>query len=98
MKLARLHPGDLIEIDKRGRRMFGRVVEIEESLVRFEPLCLGISHRHACPREIIGHWRKAGRRGQSASAAIGAEDHAGTEPGANSHGDERCDQLALRLE
>ena len=62
MKLAPVRPGDLIEVDKRGRRMFGKVVEIEGAVVRFEPLCPGVSYRHASSREIIGHWRKAGRR------------------------------------
>jgi hypothetical protein len=62
MKLASIHPGDLIEVDKRGRRMFGKVVEIEDALVRFEPLCPGVSYRHASSREIIGHWKKTGRR------------------------------------
>ena len=63
MKLAYLHPDDLIEVNKGGRRMVGRVVEIRDGVVQFEPLCRGISYRHATAREIIAHWRKTGRRG-----------------------------------
>jgi hypothetical protein len=31
--------------------------------VYFMPLCPAIGWRHASAREIVGHWRKAGRRG-----------------------------------
>jgi hypothetical protein len=63
MKLASVHQGDLVEVNKGGRRMFGKVIEIRDGVVQFEPLCRGISYRHASAREIIGHWRKTGRRG-----------------------------------
>ena len=63
MKLAHMHPDDLIEVNKGGRRMVGKVVEIRDGVVQFEPLCRGISYRHASARETIAHWRKTGRRG-----------------------------------
>jgi len=63
VKLAYMHPLDLIEVNKGGRRVYGKVVEIRDGVVRFEPLCRGISYRHATAREIVGHWRKTGRRG-----------------------------------
>ena len=63
MKLAYMHPLDLIEVNKGGRRVYGKVVEIRDGVVQFEPLCSGISYRHATAREIVGHWRKTGRRG-----------------------------------
>ncbi len=63
MKLAYMHPEDLIEVNKGGRRLYGKVTEIRDGVVQFEPLCRGISYRHASAREIIGHWRKTGRRG-----------------------------------
>ena len=49
MKLAYIHPDD--------------VVEIRDGVVQFEQLCRGISYRHASAREVIGQWRKTGRRG-----------------------------------
>ena len=60
MKLAYMHPDDLIEVNKGGRRMIGKVVEIRDGVVQFEPLCRGISYRHATAREIIAHSRKQG--------------------------------------
>ena len=63
MKLAYVHPLDLIEVNKGGRRVYGKVVEICDGVVQFEPLCRGISYRHATAREIVGHWLKTGRRG-----------------------------------
>ena len=43
--------------------MVGRVIEIRDGVVQFEPLCRGIGYRHAAAREIIAHSRKTGRRG-----------------------------------
>ena len=63
MKLAYLHPDDLIEVNKGGRRMVDKVIEIRDGVVQFESLGLGVSYRHAGAREIIAHWRKTGRRG-----------------------------------
>ena len=61
MKLADTHPDDLIEANRWWcDGMVGRVVEIRDGVVQFEPLCRGISYRHATAREIITHWRKTG--------------------------------------
>lgn len=37
--------------------------EIRDGVVQFEPLCRGISYRHASAREIVRTWGKTGRRG-----------------------------------
>lgn len=50
MKLAYIHPDDVVEVNKGGRRMYGRVVEIRDGVVQFEPLCRGISYRRASAR------------------------------------------------
>ncbi|HEV2819167.1 MAG TPA: hypothetical protein VGW11_01535 [Solirubrobacteraceae bacterium] len=63
MRVAPIQPGDLIEVDKKGRRIFGLVLRVERSGdVRFEPLCPGVSWRSAPAREVTRHWRKAARR------------------------------------
>ena len=67
MKLAYIHADDVIEVNKGGRRVYARVVEIRDGVVQFEPLCRGISYRHATAREVVGHWRKTGRRGPGPS-------------------------------
>jgi hypothetical protein len=64
VKLVYMHPDDVIEVNNGGRRMHGRVVEVHDGVVRFEPLCRGISYRHASAREIVRQWRKTGRRGR----------------------------------
>ena len=63
MRVAPIQPGDLIELDKKGRRIFGLVLRVERTGdVRFEPLCPGVSWRSASAREVTRHWRKAARR------------------------------------
>lgn len=57
-----MHLGDLVEINNGERCLYGKVVEIRDGVVAFEPLCRGISYRLASAREITGHWRKTGRR------------------------------------
>ena len=87
MKLAYVHQGDLVEVNKGGRRMLGEVIEISDGVVRFEPLCRGISYRHASAREIIGHWRKTGRRGPGPADEQGADERTSVPR----------EQLALRI-
>lgn len=71
-----MHPNALIEVSKGGRRMYGKVVEIRDGVVQFDPLCRGVSYRHASAREIIGHWRKTGRRGPGPADEPGQPDPA----------------------
>lgn len=61
MRLAQIRPGDVVLVDKKGRRVHGLISEVDESGVRFEPLCPNTSWCHADAREIIGHWRRMGR-------------------------------------
>jgi hypothetical protein len=59
--------GDIVEVDKKGRRFHALVVELEQiDSGRFEltvrPLDSRISYRTATVREVIGVWRKARAR------------------------------------
>ena len=59
--------GDIVEVDKKGRRFHALVVELEQiESGRFEltvrPLDSRISYRTATVREVIGVWRKARTR------------------------------------
>ena len=59
-------PGDIVEVDKRGRRFHALVTELEQTGTgRFElgvrPLDSRISYRTATVREVVGVWRKARR-------------------------------------
>ena len=57
-------PGDIVEVDKRGRRFHAIVKELEQlESGRFElvlrPLDSRISYRTATVREVITVWRRA---------------------------------------
>ena len=60
-----LAPGDIVEVDKKGRRFHALVEALEQSASggRFElelrPLHRGVSYRRATVREVIGVWRRA---------------------------------------
>lgn len=58
--------GDIVEVDKKGRRFHALVVELEQlESNRFElkirPLDSRVSYRTASVREVIEVWRRAGR-------------------------------------
>ena len=58
--------GDIVLIDKKGRRFHALVTELEQTGTgRFElgvrPLDSRISYRTATVREVVGVWRKARR-------------------------------------
>jgi hypothetical protein len=57
-------PGDVVEVDKKGRRFHAVVVSLQQlESGRFElelrPLDNRISYRSASVREVVGLWRKA---------------------------------------
>ena len=59
-------PGDIVEIDKKGRRFHALVRELEQlESGRFElsvrPLDSRISYHRATVREVVGVWRRARR-------------------------------------
>jgi hypothetical protein len=59
-------PGDIVEVDKKGRRFHALVVELDQvDSGRFHlsvrPLDSRISYRQATVREVIAVWRRAGR-------------------------------------
>ena len=63
MRVAPIQPGDIVEVDKKGRKIHGLVLAVErDGDVRFEPLQKGVSWRTARPREVVRHWTRAARR------------------------------------
>lgn len=64
MRLDRVAPGDVIKASIKGRTgIWGEVTEIQDGVVYFTPFCPATGWRNASAREIVGHWRKVGRRG-----------------------------------
>jgi hypothetical protein len=59
-----LAQGDIVEVDKKGRRFHALVEGLEQqgSGGRFElelrPLARGVSYRRATVREVVGVWRR----------------------------------------
>jgi hypothetical protein len=58
MLLARIRPGDLVEVDKKGRRFIAHVEDVVYGAVKIVPLGRE-NYFSATPREIVTHWRKA---------------------------------------
>jgi hypothetical protein len=51
---------DIVQCDIKGR-IFYAVVETVDADLGIKPLERGVTWRHVTPRQVIGHWRKAGR-------------------------------------
>jgi hypothetical protein len=62
MRLERVAVGDVIKARIKGRSLWGEVTEVKDGIVYFSPISPAAGWRHASAREIIDHWRKAGRR------------------------------------
>src|SRR5439155_660579 len=67
--------GDIVEVDKRGRRFHAVVVELEQAPSgRFElgvrPLDSRITYRHATVREVVGVWRRATQNSPSSLMSV----------------------------
>jgi hypothetical protein len=62
MRLEHVAVGDVIKARIKGRSLCGEVTEVKDGVVYFSPISAAAGWRHASAREVIGHWRKAGRR------------------------------------
>jgi hypothetical protein len=59
-------PGDIVQVDKRGRRFHALVTELDQvDSGRFHltirPLDSRITYRQATVREVVAVWRRSGR-------------------------------------
>jgi hypothetical protein len=54
--------GDIVKASIGGRHVYGEVLEIRDRVVYFNPLSRAAGWRHASAGQIVGHWRRAGRR------------------------------------
>jgi hypothetical protein len=62
---VRLEPiavGDIVKASIGGRIVYGEVLEIRDGTVYFTPISSGAGWRHATATQVVGHWRRAGRR------------------------------------
>jgi hypothetical protein len=62
VRIEAIAVGDIVKAAIGGRVIYGEVLEIRDQQVHFHPLSHGAGWHHANARQIIGHWRKVGRR------------------------------------
>jgi len=62
MRVARIKAQDLVQLRVKDRVLYGEVLEVADGIVRFRPLSPAAGWHRATARQVVGHWRKAGRR------------------------------------
>ena len=62
MRIERIAAHDLVLVRVKDRLIYGEVLEISEGTVRIRPLCPAAGWHRATARQVVGHWRKIGRR------------------------------------
>ena len=62
MRIDTIAVGDIVRASIGGRVVYGEVLEIRDGVVLFHPISRGSGWRHASAHQIVGHWRRAGRR------------------------------------
>lgn len=56
--LTTIKPGDIVEVDRKGRRFYALVKEKQPRLLsRIEPLDSRITYTTATSHEVVRHWR-----------------------------------------
>lgn len=68
MTLGGLNPGDIVLVDRKGRRFYALVLERRERELEVEPIDRRITYRTVRAREVLGIWRK-GRAGSGITRA-----------------------------
>jgi len=61
MRLEGIRAGDIVEVDRRGRRFHALVGESVEGALSIEPLDRRVTYRSCRPHEVRAHWAKRGR-------------------------------------
>jgi len=61
MRLEGIQSGDIVEVDRLGRRFHAIVTGNTPSGLALEPLDRRITYRNCRAHDVIGHWAKRGR-------------------------------------
>lgn len=71
VRLEGIHAGDIVEVDRLGRRFHALVVEGDDAsmALSIRPLDRRISYRACRAREVVSHWAKRGRPRATAEPA-----------------------------
>jgi hypothetical protein len=65
MRVNSIQPQDLVRLRIKERVVYREVLDVADGIVRFRPLCPAAGWHRATARQVVGHWRKAGRRTSS---------------------------------
>lgn len=65
MRIEQIAAQDLVLVRVKDRLIYGEVLEISDGTVRIRPLCPAGGWHRATARQVVGHWRKSGRRGDA---------------------------------
>jgi hypothetical protein len=61
MRLEGIQTGDIVEVDRLGRRFHALVTANVSGGLSIQPLDRRVSYRSCRARDVIGHWAKRGR-------------------------------------
>jgi hypothetical protein len=61
MRLDGIQAGDIVEVDRLGRRFHALVTGSPASGLGIQPLDRRITYRSCRAHEVVGHWAKRGR-------------------------------------
>jgi hypothetical protein len=61
MRLEGIHTGDIVEVDRKGRRFHALVTGTVAGGLALQPTDRRISYYSCRSREVVGHWAKRGR-------------------------------------
>lgn len=73
MRIERIAAHDLVLVRVKDRLIYGEVLEITDGTVRIRPLCPAAGWHRATARQVVGHWRKAGRRAAAEPGQLPAQ-------------------------
>jgi hypothetical protein len=62
VRLDRVVVGDIVKASIGGRIVYGEVLEVRNGAVHFNPISRAAGWRHASAAQVVGHWRRTGRR------------------------------------
>lgn len=62
MNLQGVRTGDIVRVDKRGRRFLAQVEDKEAGKLKITPILPNVNYFEASSREIVEHWKKMGAR------------------------------------
>jgi hypothetical protein len=61
MRLEAIRTGDIVEVDRLGRRFHALVTGNAQGGLTVQPLDRRVSYRNCRAHEVVGHWAKRGR-------------------------------------